>query len=89
MAIAGNQLIVPANFWTTYSPAATATVTRARGHRSVRAVELRVDSSSSYKANPNYWGWYARGERRCNVPSYSSNTAPRRRWPTWSAALGR
>jgi peptide/nickel transport system substrate-binding protein len=72
VAIAGTQLMLPANFGTLYSAPATATVTAPIG-----TGPYEVDNYSStlvsYKANPNYWdGTPAASE--IDVPAYASNT---------------
>ena len=70
--IAGTQLMLPANFGTVNSPAATATVTAPVG---TGPYTLSNYSSTlvSYKANPNYWGGTP-AAAQINVPSYASNT---------------
>ena len=56
-AIAGNQLIVPASFWSTYSPVATSTVTNAQAIGTGPYVPSNYSSSVvTYSVNPNYWG---------------------------------
>jgi peptide/nickel transport system substrate-binding protein len=72
VGIAGTQLMLPASFGTTYSPAATAAVTAPVG---TGPYLLNNYSSTlvSYKANPNYWGGTP-AAAAINVPSYASNT---------------
>src|ERR1700722_10644447 len=72
VAIAGTQLMLPANFGTTYSTPATATVTAPIG---TGPYELDNYSSTlvSYKANPTYWGGTPAASE-IDVPSYASNT---------------
>ena len=72
VAIAGTQLMLPANFGTLYSTPATATVTAPIG---TGPYELDNYSSTlvSYKANPNYWGGTPAASE-IDVPSYASNT---------------
>jgi peptide/nickel transport system substrate-binding protein len=72
VAIAGTQLILPANFGTTYSTPATATVTAPVG---TGPYELDNYSAQlvSYKANSNYWGGTPAASE-IDVPSYASNT---------------
>jgi peptide/nickel transport system substrate-binding protein len=56
-AIAGTQLIVPSSFWTTYTPAATATVPSTGAIGSGPYVPSNYSSSVvNYKVNSNYWG---------------------------------
>jgi peptide/nickel transport system substrate-binding protein len=72
VAIAGTQLMLPADFGTLYPTPATATVTAPIG---TGPYVLNNYSSTlvSYTANPNYWdGTPAAGQ--INVPSYASNT---------------
>ena len=70
--IAGTQLMLPANFGTVNSPAATATVTKPIG---TGPYTLNNYSSTlvSYKANANYWGGTP-AAAQINVPAYASNT---------------
>ena len=70
--IAGTQLMLPANFGTVNSPAATATVTAPIG---TGPYTLNNYSSTlvSYKANAKYWGGPP-AAAAINVPSYASNT---------------
>ena len=72
VAIAGTQLMLPANFGTLYSTPATATVTAPIG---TGPYELDNYSSTlvSYKANPTYWGGTPAASE-IDVPSYASNT---------------
>lgn len=57
VAIAGNQLIVPASFWTTYTPAGTATVSNTQAIGTGPYVPTTYTSSVvDYTLNPNYWG---------------------------------
>lgn len=72
VAIAGTQLMLPANFGTQYSPAATSAVTAPVG---TGPYTLSNYSSTlvSYKANPKYWGGTP-AAAQINVPSYASNT---------------
>jgi peptide/nickel transport system substrate-binding protein len=72
VAIAGTQLMLPANFGTVNSPPATATVTAPVG---TGPYTLSNYSSTlvTYKANPNYWGGTP-AAAQINVPSYASNT---------------
>ncbi len=72
VGIAGTQLMLPANFGTVNSPAATATVTTPIG---TGPYTLSNYSSTlvSYKANPKYWGGTP-AAAQINVPSYASNT---------------
>jgi peptide/nickel transport system substrate-binding protein len=72
VAIAGTQLMLPANFGTLYSNPATASVTAPIG---TGPYLLGTYSSTqvSYKANPNYWGGTPAASV-INVPSYASNT---------------
>jgi len=72
VAIAGTQLMLPANFGTVNSPANSATVTNPVG---TGPYELNNYTSTlvSYKANPNYWGGTPAASA-INVPSYASNT---------------
>lgn len=72
VAIAGTQLMLPANFGTQYSPAATTAVTAPVG---TGPYVLSNYSSTlvSYKANPKYWGGTPAASQ-INVPSYASNT---------------
>ncbi len=72
VGIAGTQLMLPANFGTTYSSPATAAVTAPMG---TGPYELSNYSSTlvSYKANPNYWGGTPAASQ-INVPSEASNT---------------
>jgi peptide/nickel transport system substrate-binding protein len=72
VAIAGTQLMLPANFATANTPAATATVTAPVG-TGPYLVDNYSSTLVSYKANPNYWnGTPAASE--IDVPSYTSNT---------------
>ena len=70
--IAGTQLMLPANFGTVNSPAATATVTAPIG---TGPYTLNNYSSTlvSYKANANYWDGTP-AAAQINVASYASNT---------------
>jgi peptide/nickel transport system substrate-binding protein len=70
--IAGTQLMLPANFGTTYSTPGTATVTAPVG---TGPYELDNYSSTlvSYKANPSYWGGTPAASE-IDVPSFASNT---------------
>ncbi|MGA2294011.1 MAG: ABC transporter substrate-binding protein [Acidimicrobiales bacterium] len=72
VAIAGTQLMLPANFGTLYSTPATATVTAPIG---TGPYVLNNYSSTlvSYTANPTYWGGTPAASQ-INVPSYASNT---------------
>jgi len=72
VAIAGTQLMLPANFGTQYSSPATAAVTAPIG---TGPYVLNNYSSTlvSYKANPKYWGGTPAAST-INVPSYASNT---------------
>ncbi len=72
VAIAGTQLMLPANFGTLYTTPATATVTAPIG---TGPYELDSYSSTlvSYKANPSYWGGTPAASE-IDVPSYASNT---------------
>ncbi len=72
VGIAGTQLMLPANFGTVNTPAATATVTAPIG---TGPYTLSNYSSTlvSYKANANYWGGTP-AAAQINVPSYASNT---------------
>jgi peptide/nickel transport system substrate-binding protein len=56
-AIAGNQLIVPSSFWTTYSPAATTTVSNTQAIGTGPYVPTSYSSSVvNYTVNTSYWG---------------------------------
>jgi peptide/nickel transport system substrate-binding protein len=56
-SIAGDELIVPASFWTTNSPAATATVSNTQAIGTGPYVPTSYSSSVvNYTANSNYWG---------------------------------
>lgn len=56
-AIAGNQLMVPSSFWTTYTPVATSTVTSAQAIGTGPYVPSNYSSAVvNYSVNPNYWG---------------------------------
>ena len=70
--IAGTQLMLPANFGTVNSPAATATVTAPIG---TGPYTLNNYSSTlvSYKVNAKYWGGTP-AAAQINVASYASNT---------------
>ena len=70
--IAGTQLMLPANFGTVNSPAATATVTAPIG---TGPYTLNNYSSTlvSYKANAKYWGGTP-AAAQINVAYYASNT---------------
>ena len=72
VAIAGTQLMLPANFGTVNSPANSATVTNPVG---TGPYVLNNYSSTlvSYKANPKYWGGTP-AAAQINVPAYASNT---------------
>jgi peptide/nickel transport system substrate-binding protein len=72
VAIAGTQLMLPANFGTVNSPAATATVSAPIG---TGPYVLNNYSSTlvSYKANSNYWGGTP-AAAQVNVPAEASNT---------------
>jgi peptide/nickel transport system substrate-binding protein len=72
VAIAGTQLMLPANFGTLYSTPATATVTAPIG---TGPYVLNNYSSTlvSYTANPTYWDGTPAASQ-INVPSYASNT---------------
>lgn len=72
VAIAGTQLMLPANFGTLYTTPATETVTAPIG----TGPYLLSNYSStlvSYKANPNYWDGTPAASQ-INVPSYATNT---------------
>jgi len=72
VGIAGTQLMLPSNFGTANSPAATTAVTAPVG---TGPYTLNNYSSTlvSYKANPHYWGGTP-AAATINVPSYASNT---------------
>lgn len=72
VAIAGTQLMLPADFGTLYATPGTATVTAPIG---TGPYVLNNYSSTlvTYKANPNYWGGTPAASE-INVPSYASNT---------------
>jgi peptide/nickel transport system substrate-binding protein len=72
VGIAGTQLMLPANFGTVNSPAATAAVTNPIG-TGPYTVSNYSSTLVSYKANPNYWGGTP-AAAQINVPSYASNT---------------
>ncbi|MGH9020242.1 MAG: ABC transporter substrate-binding protein [Acidimicrobiales bacterium] len=56
-AIAGNQLMVPTSFWTSFTPAATATVTNTQAVGTGPYLATAYSSAVvTYSANPNYWG---------------------------------
>jgi peptide/nickel transport system substrate-binding protein len=56
-AIAGDELIVPSSFWTTNSPAATATVSNTQAIGTGPYVPTSYSSSVvNYTANSSYWG---------------------------------
>ena len=87
VAIAGTQLMLPANFGTVNSPPATATVTAPVG---TGPYTLSNYSSTlvTYKANPNYWGGTP-AAAQINVPSYASNTDAATALAEWTTGLGR
>src|ERR1039458_6277217 len=72
VGIAGTQLMLPANFGTVNSPAATAAVTNPIG-TGPYTVSNYSSTLVSYKANSNYWGGTPAAPQ-INVPSYASNT---------------
>jgi peptide/nickel transport system substrate-binding protein len=72
VGIAGTQLMLPANFGTANSPAATAAVTAPVG-TGPYVLNNYSSTQVSYKANPNYWGGTPAASV-INVPSYASNT---------------
>ena len=72
VAIAGTQLMLPANFGTLYANPGTATVTAPIG-TGPYVVGNYSSTLVSYKANPSYWGG-APAASLINVPSYASNT---------------
>jgi peptide/nickel transport system substrate-binding protein len=72
VGIAGTQLMLPANFGTVNSPAATAAVTNPIG-TGPYTVSNYSSTLVSYKANSNYWGGPP-AAAQINVPSYASNT---------------
>ncbi|MGC2176001.1 MAG: ABC transporter substrate-binding protein [Acidimicrobiales bacterium] len=56
-AIAGDELMVPSSFWTTYSPTATATVSNTDAIGTGPYVPTSYTSSVvDYTANSSYWG---------------------------------
>jgi peptide/nickel transport system substrate-binding protein len=72
VGIAGTQLMLPANFGTVNSPAATAAVTAPIG-TGPYLLNNYSTTQVSYKANPHYWGGTPAASA-INVPSYASNT---------------
>ena len=72
VAIAGTQLMLPANFGTLYSTPATATVTAPIG-TGPYVVGNYSTTLVSYTANPSYWDGTP-AAATINVPSYASNT---------------
>jgi peptide/nickel transport system substrate-binding protein len=72
VAIAGTQLMLPANFATANPTPATATVTAPIG-TGPYLLDNYTSTLVSYKANPSYWGGTPAASE-INVPSYASNT---------------
>jgi peptide/nickel transport system substrate-binding protein len=56
-AIAGNELMVPSSYWTTFSPVATSTVSNTQAIGTGPYVPTTFSSSVvDYSVNPSYWG---------------------------------
>lgn len=57
VTIAGDQLMVPSSFWTTFTPTATATVSNTQAIGTGPYVPTNYSSSVvDYSVNSNYWG---------------------------------
>ena len=80
VAIAGTQLMLPANFGTKYADPATATVTAPIG---TGPYVLSNYSSTlvSYTANPNYWGGTPAASRDSTFRRTPRTLTRRPRWP--------